>query len=166
MHSTFSCIPRKGYLVLLWSNSGFALIGRHAVAEWQFSQGRFSVGPWGLAVVALLFCWERGAALGGGAPSRVAVSTTGRASNAHKTSWSTVSVSSPFSGGHLIPPLGKGPLKFPALCADSRGETTVQTGSSGPVAFLYLSLYLRAVRKRALSIFRRDTVGYTRLGPP
>jgi len=48
---TFSWKPRSGYLVLLWSNSGTARIGRHPAAVWQFSQG-IANGPCGLRVVS------------------------------------------------------------------------------------------------------------------
>jgi hypothetical protein len=50
IHGTFSCKPRSGYLVLLWSNSGIARIGLQLAAVWQFSQG-MARGPCGLRVV-------------------------------------------------------------------------------------------------------------------
>ena len=55
MQDTLSCMPRKGYLVWLWSNSGTLRIGFHPLKVWQFWQGIFK-GPCGLRVVLLLCC--------------------------------------------------------------------------------------------------------------
>src|SRR5579871_889185 len=51
--ATPSCMPRKGKLVLSWSNSGTLRIGFQAVKVWQFWQGRFRL-PWGLRVDAMV----------------------------------------------------------------------------------------------------------------
>jgi len=36
VHDTFWCMPRNGYRVLLWSNSGMLRIGFHPLKVWQF----------------------------------------------------------------------------------------------------------------------------------
>src|SRR4051812_20286859 len=45
-------MPRKGYAVREWSNSGLERIGFQLVYEWQLAQG-VAIGPWGLVTLAL-----------------------------------------------------------------------------------------------------------------
>jgi hypothetical protein len=64
----------------------------------------------------------------------------------------------PLLGRAFNSPAGKGPLKLPALCADSRGEATVRTVSSGPGGLLYRG----AVRQWPKGLLRRPSLATTR----
>src|SRR5713226_4847029 len=51
MHCTFSCMPRRGYRVESWLNSGMLRMGFQLRVVWQFSHAMLR-GPWGLRVAA------------------------------------------------------------------------------------------------------------------